>query len=74
MNTEYEFKLEFERLKKETHKMFSELFNRYTNVKNWDIKFNYNWSVNCTSFVDKESNGWYDKMKQDSLDMEDGIK
>lgn len=65
MDTEREFKLEFEKLKKETHERFNDLFDRFKNTKNWEINFSYEWSIPCSSFIDEEYNGWYDKMIED---------
>jgi hypothetical protein len=65
MNTEDEFKLEFEKLKEETHKKFKELFDKYVNAKNWEIKFDYDWCVGCSSSIDNDFSGWYDKLKDE---------
>jgi len=66
MNTEKEFELEFEKLKKETHERFKELHERFPNAINWKINFSYDWNVNCTSWIDEDNSGWYDKLKQDA--------
>ena len=65
--TEKEFELRLEKLKKETHEKFKEFFDEYVNVKNWRIDFNYDWSINCSSWIDEDINGWYDKLIEEEF-------
>lgn len=66
-NIEKEFELELERLKKETHEKFTVLFERFKNATNWKIDFTYDWSIPNHSSIDKDNNGWYDKIINDDL-------
>ncbi len=58
METEDNFKEEFENLKKETHKKFTDLFSRFPNARSWKIDFEYDWCVGCSSSIDEDFSGW----------------
>ena len=71
--TEDNFKLEFEAIKKETHGKMEYLCKRFVNAKNWRVDFEYDWSVNCSSSIDKDDAGWYDQLKEEDTE-EAGIE
>ena len=56
------FEFEFEKLKKNLHIDITKLFNRFPNARNFDIKFNYDWVVNCDTDIQAEHSGWHDNI------------
>jgi len=58
------------KLKKETHASFGKLFEKFSNVRDWKINFEYDWGVSSLSWIDKEDNGRYDKLieEEENLD------
>lgn len=52
------FEYELEELKEEVHSKMKDLCERYSNVKDWKIKFEYMWGVECLSWIDNDDSGW----------------
>lgn len=62
IDVKHKFEFEFEKLKKQLHEDITKLFNRFPNAKHFDVKFNYDWVVNCGTNIQAANNGWYDNM------------
>ena len=53
MEAKDNFEAELKELKKETAIKFNKLTNKYANVKDWKVKFEYFWILRVNSFVDE---------------------
>lgn len=56
------FNIEFELIKKQTHDSLNDLFDRYTNAKDWKVDFEFDWGVSNSSSINKDDKGWYDQL------------
>lgn len=53
MEAKDNFEAELKELKKETAAKFNKLTNKYANVKDWKVEFEYSWVLRVNSFVDE---------------------
>ena len=64
MGTKQEFEKELKVIKKETAYAFQQLADKYRNVKDWKVKFNYDWVLPVSTWVDTSDT--YDALSEDS--------
>jgi hypothetical protein len=58
------FEYEYAKIQKKLHEDMSKLFKRFPNAKNFEVKFNYDWVVNCSGSIKENHNGWLDDISE----------
>lgn len=55
-DVERDFNQRLNAIKEETCNAMTKLAGRYMNMKNWKVNFKYDWSIECSSSIDEDSN------------------